>query len=555
MKHVIKESFLPKEWKGSPSIGTVEFFCKNCGTELCWDFEYAFTTQWLDLKNKLSDRELYKKVASSYGDEKRIREINKEIKHIKGEMKRCEVINESEHQAKIACKKIVDQSVCPICGALLCKERGYFMPSTSLDREAYSWIIDHYDDIIDGSYIDEKEIKEKNIRIRQEYDKTQGKEMVACFVQNSETPCELIPAGADEIKNDTEALKTYLLHLIQLENNIYSLKGQLAELYCRRLTNDRSVIYGKNAPVALINEEIESLKEKYEKSKKQVEIAKQNKPKVSIKKPQKPQEPVLKKPGLFNKKRVMSENEELISQYKRDMTVYQEKLQQYENKKVCIKEEHKEVVDKALKKSEKAKASYEKAKSSQKERIKLAQDKLIPANAISEMLNLEIFKVEELLKNTIAARNELYAYDIIFAKYRNIVALSSFYEYLVSGRCSLLAGHDGAYNIYENEIQMNRVVDRLDTVISSLDEIKHNQYLIYKSLQSIDASLCSLNSTMDKALTSIQGIEKHATSINEYMVHISKNSDVIAHNTAVTAYYSKINAELTNALGYMVAFK
>ena len=36
--------------------------------------------------------------------------------------------------------------------------------------------------------------------------------------------------------------------------------------------------------------------------------------------------------------------------------------------------------------------------------------------------------------------------------------------------------------------------------------------------------------------------------------HISKNSDVIAHNTAVTAYYSKINAELTNALGYMVAF-
>ena len=510
MKHVIKESFLPivwkgRKWKGSPRMSTVEFFCKNCGTELCWEFEYTF-----------------------------------------------------KDQAEIACKKIVDQSVCPICGALLCKDRGYFIPSTSLVGEAYSWIKDHYDDIVDGRYIDKeviKEIKEKNIRIRQEYDKMQGKEMVACFVQNSETPCEPIPVGADEIKNDTEALKTYLLHLIQLENNIYSLKGQLAELYCRRLTNDRSVIYGKKAPVALINEEIESLKEQYEKSKKQVEIAKQNKPKVSIKKPQKPQEPVFKKPGLFNKKRVMSENEELMSQYKRDMTAYQEKLQQYEDKKASIKEEHKEVVDKALKKSEKAKASYENAKSSQKERIKLAQDKPVPANAISEILNLEILKAEELLKNTIAARNELYAYDIIFAKYRNIVALSSFYEYLVSGRCSLLAGHDGAYNIYENEIQMNRVVDRLDTVISSLDEIKHSQYLIYESLQSIDASLCSLNSTMDKALTSIQGIEKQATSINEYMVHISKNSDVIAHNTAVTAYYSKINAELTNALGYMVAFK
>ena len=41
--------------------------------------------------------------------------------------------------------------------------------------------------------------------------------------------------------------------------------------------------------------------------------------------------------------------------------------------------------------------------------------------------------------------------------------------------------------------------------------------------------------------------------MTEYMAHISQNSDVIAHNTAVTAYYSKINAELTDALGFMVA--
>ena len=40
-----------------------------------------------------------------------------------------------------------------------------------------------------------------------------------------------------------------------------------------------------------------------------------------------------------------------------------------------------------------------------------------------------------------------------------------------------------------------------------------------------------------------------------FMERLSKNSDVIAHNTAVTAYYSKINAELTDALGFMVALK
>ena len=53
---------------------------------------------------------------------------------------------------------------------------------------------------------------------------------------------------------------------------------------------------------------------------------------------------------------------------------------------------------------------------------------------------------------------------------------------------------------------------------------------------------------MGKALTSIRSIEDNTA-------HIAQNSDVIAHNTAVTAYYSKVNAELTNALGYMVALK
>lgn len=549
MKHIIKKSFLPDGGQFETLQRNLEFFCKNCGAEVSWEFEHAFTYfSYDDLERELSLCEFNMKATDN---PILVDKLKKEINDIKDKLEICDIVNDSKHKALIAYGKIFDQPVCPICGTLLDKERGYFLPDYLFGRKGYYWIKEHYDDIRDGSYVKKEEID----RIRQEYEKMQVKEMVACFVQNSETSCELIPAGADEIKSDTEALKTYLLHLIQLENNIYSLKGQLAELYCRRLTNDRSVIYGKKAPVALINEEIESLKEQYEKSKKQVEIAKQNKPKVSIKKPQKPQEPVLKKPGLFNKKRVMSENEELMSQYKRDMTVYQEKLQQYENKKVCIKEEHKEVVDKALKKSEKAKASYEKAKSSQKERIKLAQDKLIPANAIAEVLNLEITKTEELLKNTIDARNELYAYNIIFIKYRDVVALSSFYEYLMAGRCSSLEGADGAYNLYENEIRMNRVIDQLDTVILSLDEIKQNQYLIYHELCNISSSLESLSSSMDKALISIQGIEVKTTSINEHVERISKNSDVIAHNTAVTAYYSKINAELTNALGYMVAFK
>ena len=71
--------------------------------------------------------------------------------------------------------------------------------------------------------------------------------------------------------------------------------------------------------------------------------------------------------------------------------------------------------------------------------------------------------------------------------------------------------------------------------------------MMYRQMQYTNSQLKTLNDTMDKALTSIQGIEANTT-------RVAENSDVIAHNTAVSAYYSKVNAELTNALGFMVAY-
>ena len=92
------------------------------------------------------------------------------------------------------------------------------------------------------------------------------------------------------------------------------------------------------------------------------------------------------------------------------------------------------------------------------------------------------------------------------------------------------------------------MIAQLDAVVSSLEDIKHNQYMMYQEMCRTNSLLENLNSTMDQALTSIQGIEANTTKIAE-------NSAVIAHNSAVTAYYSKVNAELTNALGFMVALK
>ena len=79
--------------------------------------------------------------------------------------------------------------------------------------------------------------------------------------------------------------------------------------------------------------------------------------------------------------------------------------------------------------------------------------------------------------------------------------------------------------------------------------------MICSQLSEMSKALDQMNSTMSAAYGAITDIRANTNDMKTYMANISKNSKVIAHNSTVTAYYSKVNAELTNALGFMVALK
>ena len=322
------------------------------------------------------------------------------------------------------------------------------------------------------------------------------------------------------------------------------------------MENDRTVVLDIYSPVYQFKEELKGLRLAYKNALDIVGDAKNYQPLVSVDYPDEPAAPILGTPGLFNKKKVLAENDALTKQYQAAMDAYRKEVRRCDEKKAhLIAMERNAFLENAQRNVSSTKTALDCAETELNAKIIAMKDCPIPAKAAKVLLDQEIATAEELLKKSYAARNELYAYDIVFGKYRNQIALSSFYEYLMSGRCSTLEGADGAYNIYENEIRMNRVIAQLDQVIDSLELIKENQYMMYQEMRTTNSLLNSLNSTMDKALTSIQGIEANTTQMNEYMGRIAENSDVIAHNTAVTAYYSKVNAELTNALGYMVAFR
>lgn len=76
----------------------------------------------------------------------------------------------------------------------------------------------------------------------------------------------------------------------------------------------------------------------------------------------------------------------------------------------------------------------------------------------------------------------LYAENIIYPKYRNMVAVTTIYEYLESGRCSQLDGPDGAYNLYEMELRQNVIIGQLSSIASNLERIKERQFALYNEV-------------------------------------------------------------------------
>ena len=371
-------------------------------------------------------------------------------------------------------------------------------------------------------------------------------------------------------------LKRYLEQLLLIEKNIFSISKRLRELYFLNYKTEKEALASEKLLLLKDKNSVDKALENYKalKSKKiektiTLEDFPIQYPAEPIK-PQKPNEPVLAKPGFFNKKRALAENALLTEKYEKDLEKYNLDNEKYKaalkKRKETIafleterEKEYKSAIENAKESLEKevvaAKENYENLLKEYKELEVSAADRPTPQKAEHRLLIEEITTAEELLKSFYKAQNDMYSYGVIFEKYRNFVAISSFCEYISSGRCETLEGANGAYNLYENEIRMNMVIGQLNQVIESLEEIKQNQYMIYSAIQESNRQLNALNSSTSRMVSTLGEIKSRAVNMESYMSRIADNTEVIAYNTERTAFYAKKNAELTNALGFMVALK
>lgn len=147
-----------------------------------------------------------------------------------------------------------------------------------------------------------------------------------------------------------------------------------------------------------------------------------------------------------------------------------------------------------------------------------------------DILNKNISEAKVNYIQTSRVLNDYYNIGIIFPKYRGLVPITMFFEYLSSGRCSQLEGHEGAYNIYEQELRMNLILNKLDDIIVRLDQIQENQYMLANAIKESNKTAQKIYSVVSNCADQLQDISS---------------------NTEATMYFSQVSAMNTTYMAWL----
>lgn len=127
--------------------------------------------------------------------------------------------------------------------------------------------------------------------------------------------------------------------------------------------------------------------------------------------------------------------------------------------------------------------------------------------------------------------SKMYSYNILAPKYRNIYAVSSILGYLRAGRTYCLqfnqsTGDQGAYNIYETEIRLDRIITNTEEILYKLDQVidyqKELAYGLQKANQKIDSLYSNVTNHLDRISSSVNSIEQ-SQSLIAYNTECTKN--------------------------------
>lgn len=207
----------------------------------------------------------------------------------------------------------------------------------------------------------------------------------------------------------------------------------------------------------------------------------------------------------------------------------------------CAEENQKN--KKTQEKNEQKKSEYQAQVKFYNEALELNQKKRQEDEAKRRVktLFLESQKTEAIksLVSTTEHLKSIYEKDIIFPKYRNLVIVCSLYEYICAGRCNTLEGHEGAYNILETEIRLDRIISQLDQVIEHLGRIQQNQFMLYSAIQNSNQRLSQIMDSTNRLTSRLDDFYNSSIQLNDQTAEINARIAELQASSALTAYHTE----------------
>lgn len=169
-------------------------------------------------------------------------------------------------------------------------------------------------------------------------------------------------------------------------------------------------------------------------------------------------------------------------------------------------------------------AAYRKAKRA--DDLRVQRENLKKASYIRDRDRLQQLHVDSII-----TRAKFYAQGTIHPKYQNLPCVCTLYEYLDTGRCTELGGHEGAYNLLELESRLDRIITQNDQIIAQLDKIERNQHTLYEEVRSLRYRMDDMLDSADRIAGELQDFRGDAEALKKKADELNKTSKLTAYNT------------------------
>ena len=163
---------------------------------------------------------------------------------------------------------------------------------------------------------------------------------------------------------------------------------------------------------------------------------------------------------------------------------------------------------------------------------------------------------------TLQTLQTLYNTNIIFPKYRGIIPVTMFCEYMDSGRRTTLEGVHGMYDLYESELLAKRIVEsigevnktlghvsyQLNGIAAQLTGIARNQIMLHEEIAKGNAISAQISMDTIALLENSASMLAATGEIHQEINSIYQAAKATEANTAAAAYSAKVAARRVDAI-------